>query len=116
MTDKRIDRAAHSTLEPDVADRLLDLLSSDDGFRQRFQDDPATALQEVGHAPAAAAITGARPVEGQPFYCMTSSKLASKDEIRRCKDALKDHLTQRADHQVIYYFEAGAMESTLRRR
>lgn len=116
MTDKRIDPSAHGTLEPDVADRLLELLSNDDDFRQRFQNDPAAALQEIGHAPAATAMKGSRPIEGQPYYCMTSNKLASKEEIRRCKDALRDHLTQRANHQVIYYFEAGEMESTLRRK
>lgn len=114
MTDKRIDPSAHGTLEPEVADRLLELLSSDDDFRQRFQDDPAAALQEIGHAPAVKAMKGSRPIEGQPYYCMTSNKLASKEEIRECRDSLRDHLTQRADHQVIYYFEAGKIESTLR--
>lgn len=116
MTDKRIDPSAHGTVEPDVADRLLDLLSSDDAFRQRFQDDPAAALQEIGHAPAAPAMKGTRPTEGQPYYCMTSNKLAPKEEILECREALKEHLTRRTNHSVVYYFEAGKVESTLRKR
>ena len=95
---------------------MLDLLSTDDGFRKRFQEDPVAALREVGHDRAAAAMTGTRPIEGQLFYCMTSSELASKEEILQCREALKDHLTQRANHRVIYYFEAGKIESTLRLR
>lgn len=112
MTDKRLDRPAHETLESEVADRLLDLLSTDDDFRLRFQDNPAAALQEVGHQPSAEAAE--RPEKGQPYYCMTSNVLASKDEFSRSREALKDYLTRRTDHAVIYYFEAGEIEATLR--
>lgn len=36
-------------LDPTVASRLLDLLSSDDKFRALFKSDPMGALIEAGH-------------------------------------------------------------------
>jgi len=114
MTGKRLDRSTHETLAPEVADRLLDLLSSDDGFRERFQSDPAAALREAGHLSSTEG--SGRPEKGQPYYCMTSKVLASKDEFSRSREALKDYLTRRTDHAVIYYFEAGKIEATLRSR
>lgn len=52
-------------LDAAVADRLLDLLSTDDAYRTRFQADPRAALAEIGHAmPAPARMTacGSLPV------------------------------------------------------
>lgn len=115
MTEKRLDRSAHERLAPEVADRLLDLLSSDDGFRERFQSDPAAALREAGH-PSSTTEGSGRPEKGQPYYCMTSQVLASKDEFSRSREVLKDYLTRRTDHAVIYYFEAGKIEAILRSR
>jgi hypothetical protein len=37
-------------LDPQVADRLLDLLSTDDTFRRLFTHDPRQALLQVGFA------------------------------------------------------------------
>lgn len=116
MTDKRIGPATHQPLEPAVVDRLLDLLSTDDNFRQKFQDDPVGALHELGHQPASAFVSARQPTAGQPFYCMTATKLASKEEFESCRNELKDYLTRRTDHSVVYYFEAGEMKSALRRK
>ena len=35
-------------LDPQVADRLLDLLSSDDAFRSLFMSSPREALAQIG--------------------------------------------------------------------
>jgi hypothetical protein len=37
-----------ASLDPQVADRLLDMLSSDDGFRALFMRNPREALSQVG--------------------------------------------------------------------
>src|SRR5687768_8146803 len=36
-------------LSPEVADRLLDLLSTDDAFRDLFQAEPLSALRSIGY-------------------------------------------------------------------
>jgi putative modified peptide len=64
--------------EPAVADRLLDLLGTDDDYRALFQRDPRAALTQVGHELA----------DGMDcFYEITlASKeviVASRTEVRR---------------------------------
>lgn len=46
--------AAHAPLPSHISDRLLDLLASDDDFRNAFQLNPAAALGGLGYAPAQA--------------------------------------------------------------
>lgn len=70
MHAHQMEEQAHETLPPDIADRLLELLSTSDVFRAKFQRDPAGALHDVGHEPAAA-MRGKRPFKGQPYYCLT---------------------------------------------
>lgn len=107
--------SAHSPLEPAVADRLLELLSTDDEFRSLFQTDPAAALAEIGHS-TAAQYAGAAPAEGDAFYCMTATRLAPKEEISQSREELKSFLTSYTDHRVIFAFESGQITSTLRRK
>jgi putative modified peptide len=38
-----------SPMDSAVADRLLDLLSTDDDYRARFQANPRIALEEIGY-------------------------------------------------------------------
>ena len=52
---------------PNVVDKLLDNLGTDDSFRASFSKDPKAALQSLG-APADAACGG----------CMSPKQLASK--------------------------------------
>jgi hypothetical protein len=51
-----------ASLDPPVADRLLDLLSTDDVFRQLFQTSPQAAPQHWIRAPSKQAIRDARTV------------------------------------------------------
>lgn len=100
--------AGHPPLDSDVADKLLDLLSSDDNFRDRFQQDPADALASVGHADPTAAVAGAS--------CLCVSTLAPKEEIQASRDLLRGYLTSAGTHTVVYSLEAGNISSSLRRR
>ena len=73
-------------IEPQVADRLLELLGTDDVFRQLFKNDPKQALQKVGFIESAS--------EASPAVCfMGIEKLASKAEILGSRAALKIMLT-----------------------
>lgn len=67
-------------LDPNLVDTLLDLLSSDDAFRDQFSADPAAALQSLG----------ATDVSLAP--CMEVETLASKETIAAARNELRDHL------------------------
>lgn len=75
-------------LPPDVTDRLLDRLSSDDEFRDLFSRDPRAALAAVGHAEAA------DPSQSEgPWVCMHGEGLPSKAQIAQTRDALRERMT-----------------------
>ncbi|MGH8025561.1 MAG: NHLP-related RiPP peptide [Pseudoxanthomonas sp.] len=73
-------------ISPQVADRLLELLGTDDVFRQLFKNDPKQALLKVGFVEPASEIS--------PVYCLTGiEKLASKDVIIQSRESIKAYLT-----------------------
>lgn len=98
----------HPPFDPVVADRLLSRLAEDDDFRQLFVSDPQAALREVGHPDAAAALAGAS--------CMKVQRLASKEEIQACQEALQRDLTSAAAYTVVYSFDANELAGRLRRK
>lgn len=106
----------HGTLPAKVVDQLLELLGSDDAFRERFQENPVAAFAEIGYVPEASSESAGRPVEGQTLYCMTASQLASKEEIQQARTELKSYLTAQANHIVVFAFESGQMDSVLRNK
>jgi putative modified peptide len=64
-------------LDPAVAKRLLDLLSTDDAFRALFEADAKSALLQVGHIPASSNTV-------ESWACLQlppGTRLASKDSI-----------------------------------
>lgn len=73
-------------LEPQVADRLLDLLASDDAFRELFARDPGEALAQVGFVNATDAPS--------PQICFWGIELASKEEIAQARDEIRRMLTR----------------------
>jgi putative modified peptide len=93
-------------LDPKVADRLLDLLSTDNEFRRLFKKDPQAALVKAGWKPpketAASGVTKAR--KGPPFTppgppeavppgtCLLVTQIAPKAEIVKARDALRTML------------------------
>lgn len=85
-------------LEARIADRLLDLLSTDDGFRDRFQRDHLSALAEIGYVPqepgamtACGTTVAAAPA---PFRDCKVEQLASKDIIASARDEIRAMLTR----------------------
>lgn len=83
---------------PEVADRLLDKLSSDDEFRDLFEKNPGAALRQVGHQPAAA-HAGVRGSD--PAMCANlQNGLASKEAIRAGRESMKAALISTLSYTV----------------
>ena len=80
-------RVGPAPLSRESAERLLDLLSSDDAFRARFKADAGAALVEVGYAPDDNALTAALCLQ-----LKTSDQLASKTQIARDRAKLQKNL------------------------
>ena len=71
-------------LDPKVADKLLDKLSTDNDFRRLFKSDPAAALVKVGHPKDAALATAG---------CCQITSIAPKAQIVKSRNELKTMLT-----------------------
>ena len=75
----------------EVADALLDKLSSDDKFRELFERNPRAALRQVGHDTP-------KDLEGiagsDPVMCLSSADgLASKEKIQAARTELQAQLS-----------------------
>lgn len=73
-------------LDPKVVTKLLDLLSTDDGFRELFQKDAHAALVEAGYKPSPratlkAGATAATLSGGACLQLADGVQLASKEQI-----------------------------------
>lgn len=82
-------------LRPQVINKLLDLLSSDDDFRALFQRDAHAALVRAGYEPSAdadpaqaAALSGASCMQ-----LSMSDTLASKEKIAQDRQKLERSLS-----------------------
>lgn len=84
---------------PEVADRLLDMLASDDAFRGLFLADPRAALRLVGHETPAAdlGVEGSDPI----LCCIGMKSLASKEALQASRHRLRDRLSMSAFHYEI---------------
>jgi putative modified peptide len=84
-------------LSAEIADRLLDLLSTDDPFRAQFQTDPLAALRSIGyHSPLPGKMTAcglAPAAQLQPFADCKVENLADKDTIRASRSEIRTMLT-----------------------
>ena len=71
-------------LDPKVADKLLDLLSTDNEFRRLFKKDPKAALVKAGlkEQSAAAAVAG----------CCQLERIAPKADVVQARAALREML------------------------
>jgi putative modified peptide len=87
----------HTPLSDAVADRLLDLLSSDDEYRALFAADPRKALADIGYVLA----------EEEHVACLDFEELASKEEFQQSRAMLKQYLTSVAGLTVVFCYEAG---------
>ena len=94
-------------LDAAIADRLLDLLSTDDLFRERFQRDHLAALRSIGYdSPTPGQMTACGLVaqaQLEPFRDCRVHELASKDAIlgaRLPEDEKRARLAELAIDQV----------------
>lgn len=89
-----------NTFPPEVVDKLLDKLSSDDDFRDLFQKNPRAALRQVGYDTPEKArdLRGADPV----VCCYNLHGLASKETIRASRDKLREQFSS-ALPQAIFW-------------
>ena len=96
--------ARSAPLDPKVADRLLDLLGSDNAFRRLFKKDPQAALAQVGHAEAKAVLAARKAGAPAPTQstasCCQVARIAPKATIVRARDELKAMLTQSLAYTV----------------
>jgi putative modified peptide len=84
-------------IDAETAEKLLELLGTDDDFRQKFQEDPSAALEAIGYSSeglesAASNLESASLL--QPFSACSVLKLASKDQILAAKQELTATLVQ----------------------
>jgi putative modified peptide len=93
---KTTQKQRSASLDPQVADRLLDLLSTDDAFRQLFQTSPQAALRSIGYVPDEADATVIADLNvaqyPEPFSLCEVGQLASKQAIRDARAVLKEVL------------------------
>lgn len=84
-------------MEASIADRLLDLLSSDDAFRARFQQSPRDALEAIGYqspAPAKMTACGAVPLPlPEALVDCRVNELATKEAISAARSEILAMLT-----------------------
>ena len=82
---------ARNKFSPEVADRLLERLSSDDAFRALFLADPRAALRLVGHETPASdlGVAGSDPV----MCCIGMKSLAPKAALQASRHALRNRLS-----------------------
>lgn len=79
-------------LSDDQALELLQRLGHDDGFRERFVADTRAALAEIGYGPA----QNAAPGDSGLWSCMSTTSLASKQEIAAAHATLRQALATKA--------------------
>jgi putative modified peptide len=103
-------------LDPKVADRLLDLLSTDNEFRRLFKKDPQAALVKAGWKPPKAPVAApvgpkvrkgppftppGPPEMAPPFNCLKVARIAPKETISQSRASLKAFLTSELTMQPI---------------
>lgn len=105
-------------LSPAVVSRLLDLLCSDDDFRDLFKRDPMGALIYSGHSFSTDQQDAElREVQFFPeLRCLLVGELAPKEEIAATRDLIQNYLLSTGTHTVVFAFEAGKVLVTLDRQ
>jgi putative modified peptide len=88
-------------LSAEIADRLLDLLCTDDLFRERFQRDHLVALRSIGYespVPGLMTACGTLPAaQPEAFRDCKVNVLASKEAIARARDEIRTMLLRGLD-------------------
>lgn len=82
-------------LDTSTAAKLVDLLATDDKFRELFSTDMVAALKAVGHAP-----DDITELEAFVRTCCSNIKLADKETIAHSKDQISSMLTSGGNHSI----------------
>lgn len=98
--------AGHPPLDPAAADKLLELLSTDDEFRELFVQNREVALEQVGYSDPT----------NTSIQCNKVSSIASKQDIAAAREELKRYLISSAALTNPHCFEAGKINDILRRK
>lgn len=80
-------------LHPRVARKLLDLLSTDDDFRDLFRRDAHAALVQAGYEAPAGTESTAGASGGGCMQLSGTDQLASKEQIARDRPKLEQSLS-----------------------
>jgi len=80
-------------LDASLASKLIELLASDDAFRETFSRDPLAALAELGQAPSDELKTFVS-------ICCSNVQLADKEKIAAAQEQIKSMLTSGASQSV----------------
>lgn len=89
-------------LDPKMATKLLDLLSSDDSYRHLFERNPRAALALLGHS--------------LPITCGPLSSLASKLQFASARTQLVAHICSAGLFRDPHCFEAGTVPGAFIRK
>jgi putative modified peptide len=104
-----------ASIDAETADRLLDLLGSNDEFRSEFQSNPVAALQSIGYQPAdSLGLEASSELLASPFSACSVIQLASKELILEAKAELKAALVQGLAYNTPT-FEAETLERRTRK-
>ena len=92
MATKKGEGPAPAPLEPKVAKKLLDLLSTDNEFRRLFKKDAHAALVKAGWKPTAEAASATAITGGLCLQLQASDRIAPKQKIIRDRAKLETQL------------------------
>ncbi|TDD47273.1 putative modified peptide [Kribbella antibiotica] len=95
---------------PAVVDRLLDLLATNDTFRELFAENRHAALVRAGFE-----LSEVELRERSPFSCLIVDRLASKESIAESRDQLRAHLLGAGTHTVVFFLGTDSQYTTRRR-
>lgn len=109
MTDPK-----SAPLDSALADLLLELLSTDDEFRERFARDPKSALDSLRFDKSQAAMLSEAALLPAPFSACSVVQLAAKEDIAAARTELKHALTQGLAY-ISPNFEASTLEGRSKR-
>jgi putative modified peptide len=114
-----MNEALTAPLDPAIADRLLDLLSTDDDFRAQFQRDHLGALRTLGYeSPSPGQMTACGLVLAsapEPFRDCKVTDLAPKEAIAAARGEIMAMLL-RGLNQTTPRLDAGTDTSGFVRR
>jgi putative modified peptide len=77
-------------MPPELVDKLLQKLGSDNKFRAAFRRDPAAAIAKLGGSAG----------KERAWNCMRTDRLASKEAIRTARAIIRDFHLSLAEQEV----------------